>query len=74
MKNTLSSFSDDPEMTQIQRSLGSLMKELEQIRATLTVHVDVSDCDPVRIRKSYKVQKQSLVVIEPVSWLLAMAL
>ena len=29
-------------MEAVKQSLGNLLKELEQIRATLTVHIDVS--------------------------------
>ena len=53
------SFSDSPEMGQIQRSLGGLLKELEQIRATLTVHLEVtvvlSDCSVYRVARQQNV-------------------
>ena len=37
------SFSDrdNKELEEVKQSLGNLLKELEQIRATLTVHIDV---------------------------------
>ena len=34
-------FRDNKELEEVKMSLGNLLKELEQIRATLTVHIDV---------------------------------
>lgn len=44
-------FRGNKELGEVKASLGNLLKELEQIRATLTVHIDVRSINFVLILK-----------------------